>query len=201
MHHLRPPRCLESDLRLVPSTTTLLTRLSNILPLQCYIPTVRVQLVLVGSQSAIVLVIRYAIIVVIIVARVPFTVLVVVSLVGIGHIGTVVQVVLMAILIDVLVVVTLISHQVIVYVGLTKERSLSMSCTKVCECMYRHSHWYGIPDQGCAAMGSCHTGPQLRPCPCPSGQCCTRMGSCHSRSGCLRKKGTSSEFKEHINCI
>ncbi len=41
-----------------------------------------------------------------------------VSLVGVGHIGTVVQVVLMAVFIDVLVIVTLISNQVIVYVSL-----------------------------------------------------------------------------------
>ena len=41
-----------------------------------------------------------------------------VSLVGVGHIWTVVQVVLMAVFIDVLVVITLISNQVIVYVSL-----------------------------------------------------------------------------------
>lgn len=41
-----------------------------------------------------------------------------VSLIGIGHIGAIVQVVLMAILIDVLVIVTLISNQVIVYISL-----------------------------------------------------------------------------------
>lgn len=94
--------------------------------LQDYIPTVSVQLVLIGSQSAVVLVIRYAIIVVIIVARVPFTVLVMVGLVGIGHVGTVVQVVLMAILVNVLVVVALISHQVVVDISLVKERSVNV---------------------------------------------------------------------------
>lgn len=41
-----------------------------------------------------------------------------VSLVGVGHIGTVVQVVLMAVFIDVLVIITLISDQVIVYISL-----------------------------------------------------------------------------------
>lgn len=44
-----------------------------------------------------------------------------VRLVSVGHIGTVVLVVLMAVFINVLVVVTLISNQVIVYVGLLDE--------------------------------------------------------------------------------
>lgn len=80
--------------------------------------TVRIQLVGVGGQSAIVLVIRYTIVIIIKVACVSFAVFVVVGLVGVGHVRTVVQVVLMAIFVNILVVVTLVSHQVVVYVHL-----------------------------------------------------------------------------------
>ena len=80
--------------------------------------TIRVQLVRVGCQPAVVLVVRYTIIIIIIVTSVSFAILVMVSLVGVGHIWTVVQVVLMAVFINVLVIVTLISNQVIVNISL-----------------------------------------------------------------------------------
>lgn len=87
-------------------------------PFKCYILTIRVQLIGVGCQSAVVLLVRYTIIIIVVVTCVSFAILVMVSLIGVGHIGTVVQVVLMAVFINVLVIVTLISNQVIVYVSL-----------------------------------------------------------------------------------
>lgn len=80
--------------------------------------TVRVQLVCVGRQSAVVPVVRDSVIVVIVVTGIPFAILVVVSLVRVGHVGAVVLVVLMAVFIDVLVVIALVSNQVIIYVRL-----------------------------------------------------------------------------------
>lgn len=80
--------------------------------------TVRVQLVPVGHQSAVVPVIRYTVVVIIVVAGVSLPVLVVVSLVAVGDVGTVVQRVLVAILVDVIAVITHVSHQVTVGVQL-----------------------------------------------------------------------------------
>lgn len=86
--------------------------------------TIRVQLVCIGCQSAVVPVIRYTIVVIIRVTCVPFAIFVVVSLVGVGHIGTVVLVVLMTIFINVLVIITVISDQVVVYIGLLNRKRL-----------------------------------------------------------------------------
>lgn len=170
-------------------------------PFKCHILTIRVQLVSVGCQSAVVPVVRYAIIIIIIVTCVSFAILVVVSLVGVGHVGTVVQVVLMAVFIDVLVIVTLISNQVIVYVSLLdKYRQrltvLTLSVPTVLECVIIciYTVCGSVPGQGCAAMDSCHTGHQLHPCQCPSGQCCTHRGNCLARSEFLRKKGQLMTF-------
>ena len=80
--------------------------------------TVRIQLVFVGYQSAVVLVIRNAVVVVIEVAGISFAVLVVVGLIGIGYVGTVVQVVLMSVLIYVLVIVARISNLIIICISL-----------------------------------------------------------------------------------
>lgn len=81
-------------------------------------PTICVLLVGVGNQPAVVPVIWHPVIVIVRVTGVTLAVVVVVSLVGIGDVRTVVLVVLVAVLIDVLVVVTLVSHKVIVHIGL-----------------------------------------------------------------------------------
>lgn len=57
-----------------------------------------------------------------------------VGLVGVSHIGTVVQVVLMTVLIDVLVVVALISDPVIVYISL-REKKVEVLMLSVHECI------------------------------------------------------------------
>ena len=80
--------------------------------------TVGVHLVLVGRQPAVVLLVGDAVVVIVVVAGVALAVLVLVGLVGVGHVGAVVQVVLVAVLVDVLVVVALVSHQVVVNVRL-----------------------------------------------------------------------------------
>lgn len=80
--------------------------------------TVRVQLVPVGHQPAVVPVIRDAVVVIVVVAGVSLPVLVVVCLVAVGDVGTVVKRVLVAVLIDVLVVVTHVPDQVTVRVEL-----------------------------------------------------------------------------------
>lgn len=69
-------------------------------------------MVRIGHEPAVVLVIRNAVIVIIMVTGVSLAVFVVVSLVGVGHIGTVVQVVLVAIFINILIVVTGVSNEV-----------------------------------------------------------------------------------------
>lgn len=56
------------------------------------------------------------------VAGVSLAVFVVIGLVGVGHVGTVVQVVLVAILINVLIVVTGVSNEVRVRVQLEREK-------------------------------------------------------------------------------
>lgn len=80
--------------------------------------TIRVQLVPVGHQSAVVSVVRNAIVVVVMVTDVTFPVVVVVCLVAVGDVRAVVHRVLVAILIDVLIVVARVSHQVAVRVKL-----------------------------------------------------------------------------------
>lgn len=72
----------------------------------------------VEGESAVVFVVRHTIIVIVVITGISFAVLVVVNLVGVGDVRTVVKVVLMAILIDVLVVVTLVSNVVRVRVDL-----------------------------------------------------------------------------------
>lgn len=74
--------------------------------------TIRVHLIRVEGQPAVVLVVRNAVIIVIMVASVALAILVVVSLVGIGYVGAVVQVVLVTILVNVLVVVALVSYAI-----------------------------------------------------------------------------------------
>lgn len=76
--------------------------------------TIRVQLVRVEGQSAVVLVIRDAVVVIIMVTGVSLAILVMVSLVGVGNVWAVVQVVLVSIFINVLIAVTLVSHTVII---------------------------------------------------------------------------------------
>ena len=80
--------------------------------------TIRIQLIGVKDQPAVVLVVRDTIIVVVMVAGISLAVLVVVGLVGIGDVGAVVQVVLVSVLIDVLVTVTLVAHAVVVGIHL-----------------------------------------------------------------------------------
>lgn len=100
LYFSRRPIC---DLRFRETVTTL---------------TIRVQLVPVGHQSAVVPVIRYTIVVVVMVAGISLPVLVMVGLVAVGNVGTVVQRVLVAILVDVIVVVAHVTHQVAVRVEL-----------------------------------------------------------------------------------
>lgn len=168
---------------------------------KCYILTIRVQLVCIGCKSAVVLIIRYTIIIIIIVTCVPFAILVMVSLVGVGHVGTVVQVVLIAVFIDILVIITLISNQVIVYVVLMERYRQMLKVLTRSTMLHRIAIMYCgfIPGQDCVAMDSCHTGHQHHPCPCPSGQCCTHTGSCHSHSGFLREKLANENLRYKDN--
>lgn len=85
--------------------------------------TIGVLLVGIGHEPAVVPVIRNAVIVIVMVAGVSLAVFVVVGLVGIGYIGTVVQVVLVAIFINILIVVTGVSNEVRVRVKLERERN------------------------------------------------------------------------------
>lgn len=84
--------------------------------LKCYYGsshlTIRISLIWVGNQSAVIFVIRNTIIVIIMVTGITFSILVMISLIGIGHIGTVIKIILMAIFIYVLVVVALITYAV-----------------------------------------------------------------------------------------
>lgn len=74
--------------------------------------TIRVLLVGIGHEPAVVPVVRNAVIVIVMVAGVSLAVFVVVGLVGVGYVGTVVQVVLVAIFINILIVVTGVSNEV-----------------------------------------------------------------------------------------
>lgn len=76
----------------------------------------------VGDQSAVIFIIRDTIIVIIMVTGITFSILVMVSLIGIGHIGAVIKIILMAIFIYVLVVVTLITYAVRISIFLRKEK-------------------------------------------------------------------------------
>lgn len=80
--------------------------------------TIGVDLVRVEGQSAVIFLIWDPVIVIIVVAGISFSVFVVVGLVSVGDVGAVVQVVLVAVFIDVLVAVTLISHTVVIRVNL-----------------------------------------------------------------------------------
>jgi len=84
--------------------------------------TIRVQLIWVKRQPAVVLLIGNAVVVVVMVARVTLAILVVVYLVGVGYVGAVVQVVLVAVLVNVLVVVALVSDEIRVRVKLQENR-------------------------------------------------------------------------------
>lgn len=80
--------------------------------------TIRVQLVRIESEPAVVLVIRNTIVIIIMITSVSFSVFVMVSLVGVRYVRTVVQIVLVSILINVLVAVTLVSYAVVIRVDL-----------------------------------------------------------------------------------
>ena len=80
--------------------------------------TIRIQLIGVSGQSAVVLIIWDTIIVIIMVTGISLAVLVMVRLVGIRDVGAVVQVVLVSVLIDVLVTVTLVAHAVVIRIHL-----------------------------------------------------------------------------------
>lgn len=84
--------------------------------------TIRIQLIRIGNQSAVVFIIRNAVIVVIIVASISFTILVVISLVSIRDVRAVVQVVLVTVLINILVAVTFVSNTVRIRVKLLKRK-------------------------------------------------------------------------------
>lgn len=74
--------------------------------------TIRVQLIRVKGQPAVVFFIWDAIIVVVMVAGITFTILVVVGLVGVGDVRAVVHVVLVTVFVNVLVVVTFVSDAI-----------------------------------------------------------------------------------------
>lgn len=80
--------------------------------------TIRISLVGIKFQSAVIPVIRNTIIIIIEIAGITLAVLIVVGLVGIGNVGTVVQIVLVTILIDILIVVTFVTHKVRVGISL-----------------------------------------------------------------------------------
>lgn len=82
--------------------------------------TIRIELVWVFDKAAVVFVVRYAIIVIVMIASISFAIFIMVDLVGIGDVGAIVQVVLMAVVIDVLVAVTLVSNVVRVRVNLVR---------------------------------------------------------------------------------
>lgn len=75
------------------------------------------------NQSAVVFVIRDAIIIIIVVTGISFTILVVVSLVRVGDVRAVVKVVLVTVLIDILVAVTFVSNTVRIRVELLRVRA------------------------------------------------------------------------------
>lgn len=71
-------------------------------------------MIFVGHQSAVVLVIRDSVIIVVEITSISFPIFVMVGLVGVGNVGTVIQAVLVAVLINVLIVVALIPDSVII---------------------------------------------------------------------------------------
>lgn len=85
--------------------------------------TIRIQLIWIENQSAVVFFIRDAIIIIIVVTGITFTILVVVSLVRIGDVRAVVKVVLVTVLIDILVAVTFVSNAVRIRVELLSVRA------------------------------------------------------------------------------
>ncbi len=77
-------------------------------------------MIFVWHQSAVVLVIRDSIIIIIKITSISFPIFVMVGLVGIGNVGTIIQAVLVAVLINVLIVVALVTNLVIIRVSLLK---------------------------------------------------------------------------------
>lgn len=82
--------------------------------------TIRVQLVLVGNQSAVISIFRDAVIIIIVIASISFPISIVVSLVSIGYVWAVIHVILMSIFIYVLVVIALVPNEIIIYIRLQK---------------------------------------------------------------------------------
>lgn len=93
--------------------------------LKCYYDTghltIRIHLIWVGNQSAVIFVIRNTIIVIIMVTGITFSILVMISLIGIGHIRAIIKIILMTIFIYILVVITLITYKVRVSIFLKKK--------------------------------------------------------------------------------
>lgn len=83
--------------------------------------TICIYLIWIRHKSAVVPIIRNSVIVIVMVTGISFTIIVMVCLVSIGNIGTVIQVILMAILIYVLVIITLVSNQIIIHIRLKKK--------------------------------------------------------------------------------
>lgn len=94
--------------------------------LMCYYDTgrltIRIRLIWVGNQSAVIFVIRNTIIVIIMVTGITFSILVMISLIGIGHIRAIIKIILMTIFIYILVVITLITYKVRVSIFLKKKK-------------------------------------------------------------------------------
>lgn len=176
----------------------------------CVKLTIRVQLVSIRHQPAVIPVVRDTVIVIVMVTDVSLPILVVVGLVAIGDVGAVVQRVLVAVFVNVIVVVTHVPHKVTVRVELhtrththinivaESSRLLSIHSYKcVCACVSLCS---SLPVVGYVAEDSCHTGLQLRPGLCLSGQCYKCRDSCRGHSEPLQGEKRERENSDNILC-
>lgn len=80
--------------------------------------TIRILLVRVRREAAVVPVIWDTIVVIVRITSIPFSITVMISLIGVGNVRTVVLVILVTIFIYVLIVVTLVPNQVIIHIRL-----------------------------------------------------------------------------------
>lgn len=136
----------------------------------CSALTVDVRLLRVGHQPAVVPVVGHAVVVVVVVAGVAFAVAVVVGLVAVGDVGAVVPGVLLAVLVNVLVVITPVSHQVVVGVPLRNGSPPHppAKCTYGRCCF---SFFFAFPPPHCALLtcrGLCRRGQLSHWSPTPS---------------------------------
>lgn len=153
----------------------------------CSALTVDVRLLRVGHQPAVVPVVGHAVVVVVVVAGVAFAVAVVVGLVAVGDVGAVVPGVLLAVLVNVLVVITPVSHQVVVGVPLRNGSPPHppAKCTYG-RCCFSFFFAFPpltvrcLPAVGCVGEDSCRTGHRRRPSRCLSARRCRPKRSCRA---------------------